>query len=181
MNTREVELRDGFRRTNIATIRGTRARHVIILKPNKVNPGEELYLHIPKLKPDRCLVSGSLHLLFNFKNNNSKSWFLNNLSKLLTNRLVIKLGGETVYGNSGESHIAVYKDLWRTKTDRAQAVEYGIARENRRKFISKDDTGANSGNAAKVSDGLMYSIHGTKQRMRLDRIIETTGSAHPTA
>ena len=110
----------------MASIKGTRTRQVITLNPNKVNPGEELYVDIPKLKPDSCLVPGSLHLLYDFKNSNTKSWYLNNLSKLLADRLVVKLGGETVYDNSGESHLAVYRDLWRTKTDRAQAIEYGI-------------------------------------------------------
>ena len=103
----------------------------------------------------------------------------NNLSKLLADRLVIKLGGETVYDNSGESHLVVYRDLWRTKTDRAQAVEYGIAGENLRKLISKDDSGENTGNTAKVCDGLMYSIHETKQKLRLDRIIEDHGLCAP--
>ena len=106
----------------MASIKGTRTRHVITLNLNKLNPGEELYVDIPKLKPDSCLVPGSMHLLFDFKNSNAKSWFLNNLSKLLADRLVIKLGSETVYDNSGHSHIAVYKDLWRTKTDRSQAI-----------------------------------------------------------
>ena len=159
----------------MATIKGVRTRHVITLNPNKENPGEEFYIDIPKLKPDSCLVPGSLHLLYDFQNNNAKSWFLNNLSKLLADRLVVKLGGETVYDNSGESHLAVYRDLWRTKTDVLQAVEYDIAGENLNKLISKDDSGASSGDATKVSDGLMYTIHGTKQKLQLDRIIDDHG------
>ena len=62
------------------------------------------------------------------------------LNKLLTDRLVVKLGVETVYDNSGESHLAVYRDLWRTKTERAQADEYSIAGENLRKLISTGTT-----------------------------------------
>ena len=84
-----------------------------------------------------------------------------------------------MYDNSGETHSAVHGDLWRTKTDRAQANEYDIAGENLRKLISKDDSGENTGNPAKVSDGLMYSIHGTKQKLRLDRIIENHGLYAP--
>ena len=122
MNTLERELRDGFRRTEMASIKGTRTRHVITLNPNKVNPGEELYVDIPRLKSDSCLVPSSLHLLYDFKNKNTKSWFLDNLSKLLAEHLVIKFGGETVYDNSGESHLAVYRDLWRTKTDRRSST-----------------------------------------------------------
>ena len=127
------------------------------------------------------LVPGSLHLLFNFKNSNTKSWFNNNLSKLLCERLQIKLAGETVYDNSGESHLAVYKDLWRTKTDRKQSPEYGIANENLRKLISKDDSGANSGDAGKVNDGLMFSVFGTKQRLRVGggKILDSHGLYAP--
>ena len=77
------------------------------------------------------------------------------IGKLLADHLVIKLGGETLYDNSGESHIAVYCDLSRTKTDMAQAIEYGIAGENLRKLISKDDSGSSSSDVAKMSDALM--------------------------
>ena len=80
-------------------------------------------------------------------------------------RFVIKLAGETVYDKSGESCMSVSKDLPRTKTDRLQAVEYGIANENLCILICKGDSGANSGNNQNVSDGLMFSIHGTKQKI----------------
>ena len=73
------------------------------LNPNKASPNETLYIDIPKLKPDSCLVPGSLHLLFDFKNANDKSWYLNNLSKLLQSQLTIKMAGEVVYDNIGES------------------------------------------------------------------------------
>lgn len=61
--------------------------------------------------------------------------------------------------------MSVSKDLPRTKTDRLQAVEYGIANENLCILICKGDSGANSGNNQNVSDGLMFSIHGTKQKI----------------
>ena len=75
----------------------------------------------------------------------------------------------------------MYKDLWRTKTDRVQAVECGIAGENFRNLISKDDSGANSVDTAKMSNALMYSIHGTRQKIRLDKIIENHGLYHRLA
>ena len=54
-------------------------------------------------------------------------------------------------------------------------IEYGIASENVRKLISKDDSGATSGDATKVSEKLMYDIYGIKQRKCLDRIISDHG------
>ena len=72
------ELYPGYKRSKMSEIKGNRTRHVVTLNPNKVNPEEELYIDIPKLKPDLCLVPDSLKLLFNFINTNTKSWFLDN-------------------------------------------------------------------------------------------------------
>lgn len=71
------------------------------------------------------------------------------------------------------------KYLWRNKTDRLQAVQYGIANETLRKPISKDNSGANSGDAQNVCDGLMFSIHGTLQKIRLKKILENHGLYAP--
>ena len=123
------------------------------------------------MEPDVCLVPDSFKLLFNFKNANTKSWFLNNLSKLLMERLAVKYAREIVYDNTGESLIEVYKDLWKSESERNDIAVYGIGRENLRKLISKDDSGASRGNANKVADKLMFDIHGTKQSLKLEKII----------
>ena len=131
------------------------------------------------MKMDSCLVPGSLHLLSTFKVSNTKSWFLNNLSKMLQKRLRIRLAGETVYDNNAENMYEVYKDLWKTNSERLDMIEYGIADENLRKLISKDNSGAESGNTQKVSDALMLSIYGRKQKICLDKIISDHGLYAP--
>ncbi|CAB3999224.1 Hypothetical predicted protein [Paramuricea clavata] len=99
---------------------------VVTFNPTTISPGEELYINIPKLKPDSCLVPGSFALLFDFKNSNTKSRFNNNLSKLIAKRLQIKVAGETAYGCSGESLYEIYKDLWLTLGDRKKMTEQGL-------------------------------------------------------
>ena len=176
---RTSELNPDFRRSMKTRIQGTRTRHVITFNPNNANPGEEIYVDIPMLRPDVCLVPGSLHLLFDFKNANTKSWFNNNLSKLLTKELTLKMAGEKVFDNTGESLIEVYKDLWKTSKERDNMMEYGVCNENLRKMISKDDTAASSGDSGKVSDALMFSVNGTKQRIKLGKILEDHGLYAP--
>ena len=163
----------------MSEIKGTRTRHIVTFNPNKASPGEEIYIDIPKLKPDTCLVPDSLNLQFDFKNANAKSLFFNDLSKLLCERFVVKLAGEVVYDNTGESVLGVYRDLWKTSSERDDMVEYGVAGENLRKLISKDDSGAKSGNTSKVSDALMFNVHGTKQRIKLGKILEDHGLYSP--
>ena len=101
--TRSNELKPGFRRSKMSEIKGTRTRHVVTFNPNKANAGEEIYVDIPKLKSYTCLILDSLYLLYYLKNKNAKSWFLNNLSKLLCERFVVKFAVEVVYNNTGES------------------------------------------------------------------------------
>ena len=163
----------------MSSIKGTRTRSVVTFNASTVSPGEELYIDIPKLKPSSCLVPGTFNLLFDFKNANTKSWFLNNLAKLLSQRLQIKLAGETVYDCSGEYLYGVYKDMWLTEGDRDKMIECGLADENLRKLISKDDSGATTGDTTKVSDVLMFSVYGSKLKIPLERIIADHGLYAP--
>ena len=131
---RTTELMPDFRRMNRTEITGDRTRHVLTFNPNSAKPGEEIYVNIPKLKADSVLVPDSMALVFDFKNSNTKSWFRNNLGKLLQKRLEIRLAGEKVYDNSGESLLEVYKDLWLHNKQRDDMVEDGIASEATRKI-----------------------------------------------
>ena len=162
MTSRVTVLYPGYKKSKMSEIKGNRTRHTVTLNPNSANLEEDLYIDIPKLNPSLCLVPDSLRLLFNFKNKNTKSWFLNNLSKLLKKRLVVKFAGEIVYDNTGESLLEIYKDLWKPEYERSDMIEYGIGNENVRKLISKDDSGAASENTQNVSDKLMFDIFGTK-------------------
>ena len=177
--SRVTVLYPGYKKSRMSEIKGKRMRHVVTLNPNSANPEEDIYIDIPKLNQNLCLVPDSLRLLFNFKNKNTKSWFLNNLSKLFKGRLVIKFAGEIVYDNTGESILEVYKDLWKPPCERSDMIEYGIGSENVRKLISKDDSGATSRSSEKESDKHMFDIFGTKQCLKLEKILSTHGLYSP--
>ncbi|CAB4019563.1 Hypothetical predicted protein [Paramuricea clavata] len=179
MNTTERELQPGFRRSRMTSVKGPRTRSAVTFNPTTISPGEELYINIPKLKPDSCLVPGSLALLFDFKNSNTKSRFNNNLSKLIAKRLQIKVAGETAYDCSGESLYEIYKDLWLTLGDRNKMTEHGLASENLRKLISGDDSGVKVGDAGKVADALLHSVYGSKLRKPIDKILADNGLYTP--
>ena len=136
-------------------------------------------MEIPKLKEDSCLVPGSLHLLYNFKSKNTKSWFRQNLARGLVEGLQVKVGGEVAYDCTHESLIKTFEDLWLDKQEREEMVEYGIGSENLRKLISGDDTGVKVGDAGKVSEGLMHSVFGNRQRIKLDKIFGDHGVFAP--
>ncbi|CAB4023000.1 Hypothetical predicted protein [Paramuricea clavata] len=103
---------------------------------------------------------------------------MNNLGKLLCERLMIRVGGEIVYDNNGESLIEVYKDLWKMGTKRANMVEYGIMNENTRKLLSKDDTADQTGKTDGDYDLVMAKVY-KEQKMKLGKILNDHGPYAP--
>ncbi|CAB4003407.1 Hypothetical predicted protein [Paramuricea clavata] len=174
METRTQELNPSFNRRSRTELTGNRTRHLITFNPNSAKPGEEIYVNIPKLKPDSVLVPDSMALIFDFKNANEKSWFRNNLGKLLQKRLEIRLAGEKVYNNSGESLLEIYKDLWMDEKQRADMIQDGITTEAVRKKISKDDEANADADAT-----ALFGIFGTKQRLKITKILGDHGLYAP--
>ena len=149
-----------------SSITGNRTKHVITFNPNKANPGEDVYIKLPKLNSDLYLIPDSIYFCFDFKNSNTKSWFKNNLGKLLQKKLVIKISGQIIYENTGESIDRVYRDLWLKDSIRSNMIEEEIVSSEIRKKLSKDDA-SNNDNAAVLAE----KIYGTKQRIHLDKIV----------
>ena len=144
---RSEQLSAGYKETSVLSkdLRGLRCFETPTADDAK--PGEIYQVSIPSLNPDECIVPDTLALSFVFRNSNTKSWFLNNLGRLLIDQLEINVQGKCVYQNMGESILEVYKDLWRSEVDRENRQEYGIANENVRKLISKDDSADKSSKA----------------------------------
>ena len=93
-----------------------------------------------------------------------KSWFLNNLGRLLVNSLSVNVQGVEVYQNMGESMMEVYKDLRRSEEDRDNRQEFRLVNENVRKLVSKDD----SANKATKTDGVLdLTIANMCDRMKI--------------
>ncbi|CAB3982837.1 Hypothetical predicted protein [Paramuricea clavata] len=103
---------------------------------------------------------------------------MNNLGKLLCERLMIRVGGEIVYDNNGESLIEIYKDLWKMDTKRANMIEYGIMNENTRKLLSKDDSANQTAKTEGVYDLVMAKVY-KEQKMKLGKILNDHGPYAP--
>ena len=167
---RLTELSAGFRRLQKSTITGNRTKYVITFNPNKAEPDESIYADIPKLNSDLCLILDSVYLRFDFKNANTKSWFKNNLGKLLQKKLTIKISGQIIHENTGERIYRVCQDLWLKGSVRSNMIEDGIVSLTIRKKISKDDAQNDDADAK-----LAFDVYGTKQRIHLDKIIGDHG------
>ena len=148
---RGTGLKPGFKKTTLTGIKGKRSVNVTSLIKTQATPEDIYTLSIPALNPSQCIIPDTFALSFKFANSNTKSWFLNNLGRLLVDRLSVNVQEVEVYQNTGESLMEIYKDLWRPEEDRDNRQYFGIANENVRKLISKDD----SGDKASKTDGVL--------------------------
>ena len=108
-------------------------------------PKDIYYAKIPNLSPNDVIIPDTMNLIFEFTNSNTKSWFKNNLNRILCKELTVQIGGKNVYYNEGEGFFETYKDLWKNEAERKGMSEYGIANENIHKLMSGDDSATTSG------------------------------------
>ena len=157
---RGKELTTGYKKTSVLAKekRGKRRFNVLSLQKTQASPEDIYSVDIPALTSNQCIIPDTMALSFKFTNSNTKSWFLNNLGRLLVDRLSIKVQGVEVYQNTGESMLEVYKDLWRSDDDREHRQSYGIANENVRKLISGDDSTDKTAKTDGVLDSTIASM-----------------------
>ena len=161
---RGEELKPGFKKLTLTPIKGKRNVKTVSLIKTEAIPEDIYTVSIPALNRSQCIIPDTLALSFKFSNSNAKSWFLNNLGRILVERLSIFAQGMEIYQNTGEGMLETYKDLWRSEEDRKRRQEYGLASENTRKLMSKDD----SGNDATKTDGILdKSVAEIYDRMKI--------------
>ena len=112
---RGTELEPGFKKTTLTDIKGKRSVNATLLIKTQATPEEIYTVSIPALNPSQCIIPDTFALSFKFANSNTKSWFLNNLGRLLVDRLSINVQGVEVYQNTGES-LKISGDRKRTET-----------------------------------------------------------------
>ena len=175
MTNKMEKLMPDFEKIKMTEIKGQRTNNTVTFNPDRAEPGEEVYVTLPKLKPGVCIVPNTLFLTVTLKNKNTKSWFLNNIGKLLVEEFTVKVGGEVAYDNIGESIYRVYEDLWKPEKQRDNMIDCGIANENIRKLMSKDD----SADPSNTSDAQMFDIYDSRVKIKLGQILNNHGAYAP--
>ena len=92
-------------------IDGKRAVVEITFIP-RINSKSEATIDIPKLRLNVLIDPNTICLSATLVNTNTKSWFKNNIGRLLCERLVVRFAGNVMYDNLYENLFMIYKDLW---------------------------------------------------------------------
>ena len=127
--------------------------HRTTFTPSSANPGEVLYVNIPKLSGNNVIVPNSVRLAFDFVivGGEANDTVVNNLGRSLVSNFKVSLGGETLQDTVRYDLFTTYHDSFLSKDARTKLIRQGISSENMRKLR----TGAGD---ATTSDGGQVSL-----------------------
>ena len=144
--------------------------HRITLTPSNANPGETLYIEIPKLTDNMVIVPGSVFLVFNLSiSGHENNTVVNNISRNLVKRQRVVFGGETLQDTTNYDLFQTYHDLFLPKEERKNMLRHGISSENMRKLR----TNAGDKDTDSTKEVAMAALHNTKYCIPLDHPILT--------
>jgi len=93
-------------------LKAERTLHRITFNPSSANPGETLYVHLPKLSQNMVYVPGSIGLIFNLTlatAGHANNTLVNNISRNLVSRMKVLCGGEILQDTNRMDLYQTYK------------------------------------------------------------------------
>ena len=153
----------------------------ITFNPTEANPGNTLYVSVPKLNEGEVIVPGSLALLFNLDltGGHANNYLVQNVSRALVERFVVKYAGTTVQDTNGYDIYKIFKDLFLSTDVREEKILEGIQHTNLNKIRS------NSGDkpSSEVdAENKLETIYKNKYKINLDhQILTDHGAFYPQA
>ena len=155
-------------------IKAERTLHRVTFNPSSANPGETLYVHLPKLSDNMVYVPGSVGLVFNLAltMGQANNTLVNNIGRNLVSRRKLLYGGEILEDTNRFDLYWTYHDLFLTKSQRESMLREGISSTNMRKLRTAAGDKVTS-DAAEVA---LAGVYGTKYRIPIQHpIIDTHG------
>ena len=130
--------------------------HRTTFTPSSANPGEVLYVNIPKLSGNNVIVPNSVRLAFDIEiGGHANNTLVNNLGRNLVSNFKVLLGGETLQDTKRYDLFTTYHDLFLCKEERTKRIRQGISGSNMRKLR----TGAGDADTASASQVALGKIY----------------------
>jgi len=174
-------LRPTHREKAMHAMKAERAVKWITFNPSEANPGNTLYVYVPKLNKNEVLVPGSVALVFDIDlaGGHANNFLVQNVMLALVDRLVVWFAGRTLQDTVGYDMYKTFKDVFLSQEERDNRILEGIRSEDLCKICSEVGDEKNSGVDAEEK---LTEVYGKKYRIRLDnQILTDHGVFYPQA
>ena len=167
----------------LGAMKAERTLKRITFNPTSANPGETLYVSVPKLAENEVIVPGSLALVFNINlkvtGAHANNYLVQNVSRALVDKFKVKFGAFTVQDTDSYNIYKTFEDLFRSRDERDNMLREGIQSTD----LNKIRSGAGDKKTSGVDEeNALNAEYGTKYRINLDHPILTDhGVLYPQA
>ena len=151
----------------------------IAFNPSTANPGDVLYVTVPKLAQDVVMVPGSLALVFeiDLTGGHANNYLVQNVSRALVSRLTVTFGGTPVQNTNGYDIFKTFEDLFLSVYERDEMLMEGIQSTKLSKICSGAGDKPTSGVDA---ENKLETVYKQKYRINLDhQILTSNGVFYP--
>ena len=110
-------------------IKGTRQKVILTHNPSKIDQNQLLLVRFPNLGSDDVIVPGTANLSFNIEltsTTDPKRMLVSNIGRAIIKKLAAKFEGNEVLSIYDFDIFACYRDLWKTKLEKKNAICKGI-------------------------------------------------------
>jgi len=169
---------------NEKTLHAMQSEHLvkrITFIRSEANPGDKLYVCVPKLNKNEVLVPGSLALRFDIdiSGGHANNFLVQNVTWALVDRMVMKFAGTILQDTVGYDIYKTFEDLFLLQEKRDGMILERIQSDD----LCKIRSGTREKNTSGVdTENKLNEVYGSKYRISLDhQILTNHGVFYPQA
>ena len=162
-------------------IKGTRQKVIVTHNPSEIDQNQELLVRFPNLGSDDVIIPGTANLSFNIELTSTvdtNRTLVSNIGRAIIKKLAVKFEGSEIMSVDNFDIFACYRDLWKTKSEKRNAIRQGIiSTDGCMENCIKLRINAGDKNAGNARDKAIADAYGNKFIIPLD--FEMLDSAAP--
>ena len=110
-------------------IKGSRQKVIVTHNPSEIDQAQELLVRFPNLGSDDVIIPGMVNLSFNIELTSTvdaNRTLVSNIGRAIVKKLAVKFEGNEIMSIDNFNVFACYRDLWKTKSEKRNAIRQGI-------------------------------------------------------
>ena len=114
---------------SLRTPKGTRQKVMFTHNPSEIDQAQELLVRFPNLGSDDVVIPGTANLSFNIELTSTvdeNGTLVSNIYRAIVKKLAVKFEGNEIMNVDDFNVLACYRDLWKTKSEKRNAIHQGI-------------------------------------------------------
>ena len=161
-------------------IKGTRQKVIVTHNPSEIDQAQELLVRFQNLGSDDVIIPGTANLSFNIELSSTvdaNRTLVTNIGRAIIKKLAVKFQGNDIMSVDDYDVLACYRDLWKTKSEKTNAIHQGISNDGCTENCIKLRINAGNKDATNAQDKAIADAYGNKFIIPLD--FEMLDSAAP--